>query len=132
MQTQFYNLTPHSINIFAKKGDTFPSLTLPPSGNVVRLSSSREETEVIDCIPMFGVRFGDLEGLPDLASLEPESVLIVSAMAKPALREYIRELRDVPDEEGEGPNIPVLRVCSPGELIRDDKGQPIGCHGLDW
>ena len=129
---KFVNLTPHVINIFAAKGGATPALILPPSGNIVRLSSSREKTDEMEGVPFFGVRFGALEGVPDLASLEPESVLIVSAMAKEPLREYIRDLRDAPDEEGDGSPIPPLSVVSPGELIRNGEGQPIGCHGLDW
>jgi hypothetical protein len=125
----FVNLTPHTINLFAAKGDAAATMILASSGNV-RVSARRIEKETEQGIPFFAVQFGSLEGMPNLSEIKGPTTFIVSAMAKEPLRQEIREWAREGDEEGEG--FPFIQVCSPGELIRNEAGQPIGCHGLDF
>lgn len=103
------NLTPHAINIVVAPGA--PTLELPPSGLVARVTESMEEVVPSplgkDC-PVFRATYGEVEGLP--APLGG-AVYVVSAMVRAA----------VPNRKD---------VFSPGKLIRDENGQPIGCQGL--
>jgi hypothetical protein len=114
----FVNLTPHEITIV----DELRSLVLriPPSGQVARLAVSRQAwREPIDGVTVYETVYGAVEGLPSRESspLRENSdcntfYYIVSALV----------LAQVRDERGD--------VFAPGELVRDERGQPIGCVGL--
>ena len=101
-------------------------MTLPPSGEVARVASTREKVAVIaacrpcrdgeDCtgaecrgpgVPLFDTRLGEVTGLP---APVVGTILVVSGMVAQAAR------RD--------------DVLSPGALVRNDQGRPIGCEGL--
>ncbi len=98
------NLTPHTINI--------GTLAIPASGHIARVAVTRRPLGDIDGIPTYAPTFGDVTGLPDMAT---DTIYIVSAMVRshPALADR-------------------LDVCSPGQPVRDDAGQIIGCDGLDF
>ena len=100
----FVNLTPHTINL---TGGEKP-VTVPPSGAVARVAVTREDTGLVYGIPTFLTTYGEVEGLP---VPEAGTIFIVSALVK----------QRVPGRS---------EVFSPGELVRDNKGQPIGCLGL--
>lgn len=117
------NLTPHAVRIFDADGKT-ELVTVPPSGTVARVAVTRQETGVVPIewdaerllardliagIPVFVGIYGEVENLP---SPSTGTIYISSAM----VRESVPTRRD---------------VMSPGELIRDVKGNPIGCKGLD-
>jgi hypothetical protein len=98
------NCTPHTPNIIAISGEV---VTVQPSGTVARVKSSRVEIYQIDGIVIEMVAYGEVENLPEPAD---DTVYIVSMLvAQRAKREDI---------------------FSPGELVRDESGQPIGCKGL--
>lgn len=104
---KFVNLTPHTINV-VNSDDSIR--TFEPSGQVARVSSS---SEVVSCDDATGIEiskttFGEVEGLPDFAD---QTLLIVSGLVLGAIENR-------PD------------VLAPGELVRNDQGQPIGCKGL--
>lgn len=117
------NLTPHAVRIFTADGKT-ELVTVQPSGVVARVAVSRQESGVVPIeadaerllardplagIPVFVCAYGAVENLP---ATENGKIFIVSAMVRTA--------------------VPTRRdTLSPGELIRDDKGQPIGCCGLE-
>lgn len=126
----FINLTPHTINIFAKKGDDAPAMIILPSGIVARAATQTEHVDTFDGIPIFRVEHGDLEGMPaDWSWPKEETVLITSALAKPALDLWLDE-NTPPNEEAEP--LALVWTASPGELVRDKEGQPIGCIGLNF
>lgn len=107
------NLTPHSISVFAADGKTL-LVTVPPSGDIARVTVSRVETGVVPiepdaAIPVYVGTYGAVTGLPAPAL---GTIYIVSAM----VRQAVPTRRD---------------VLSPGELIRDAAGQPLGCRGLE-
>jgi hypothetical protein len=110
MHPKFINLTPHAINLIC--GPTFA-----PSGNVARVKVTRQacfrnysdEGENEKEITFYAPSVGEVEGLPDT---EDDTYLIVSAMVRTAL-----------------PNR--LDLVSPGNLVRDDNGNVIGCDGFD-
>lgn len=105
--TKILNLTPHVIKI----GGGTVGAEFPASGNVARVAMNA----ILDShataelgLPIMRQVPGPVVGLPDAV----EGVwLIVSAMVRTAC-----------------PNRADL--LSPGELIRDTAGQPVGCIGL--
>lgn len=108
------NLTPHEVRIFNEEGKWLIA-AIPPSGAVARVSVERKLWRYLDTaeasmwIPVMVGSYGPVVGLPDPV---PGTVYIVSAMVRQA----------VPDR---------VDVLSPGELIRNEAGQPIGCRGLE-
>ncbi len=108
------NFTPHVINIVRKDGTT---LTVPPSGQTIRVMTWKDSVGVLDGIECFTTPVPSTLNSDDLPKMEPGERGIVSMAALEAIK------RDLPE----------LAHCffSPGELIRDDKGQPIGCKGLN-
>ena len=99
------NLTPHAITLLEAGCDY---RVLAPSGQVARCSTSSVQVGVFDDVPLFRTVGGAVTGLPDPQS---DTMYIVSALVRLA----------VPDRTD---------VASPGELVRNADGQPIGCHGL--
>lgn len=106
----FINLTPHALNIL-KKDNTI--LILPPSGWVARVKVEMGEVHVIEGVEITCTTLGSLEGLEGLV-VGKEAVLITSLAAREAVKAAF----------------PQHLVTSPGALIRDANGQPIGCQGL--
>lgn len=111
------NLTPHTLNIVCARGTT---RAVPASGQVVRVATERRNIDRFAGINFNRVVYGPLQGL-DLEALVDDAgcehvVLLVSGMVlcHPELPR---------DTEA-------FTFASPGELIRNDEGQPIGCDGL--
>ena len=115
---EFRNLTPHTLNIYralvntdgAETGETILTLSLSPSGVLPRVSERTIYcfTHLSTGIDTYRTEYGMVENLPDK---EDDVFLIVSAMVRLALPER-------------------SDLCSPGKLLRDDKGNPIGCVGV--
>lgn len=102
------NLTPHAIGIYDAAGVAI-LLTVPPSGAVARVTISRDSAGTVAGLPVFISCTGDVTGLPDS---DVDTIYLVSALVRLAA--------------------PTRRdVYSPGELIRNAAGQPVGCRGLD-
>lgn len=100
------NLTPHALNIYDE--DKMPVATLPAEPVPARVAVSRELIGREFGVPIFRTVYGDINDLPEP---ETNTIFIVSLLVSQA----------VPSR---------LDVLSPGELLRDEKGQPIGCVGL--
>ena len=100
----FINLTPHALNIVQADGSVY---TLPPSGQVARVATTRTVVNEIDGVEIYETQFGEVEGLPERNG---QDLLIVSAL--------VAQRANRPD------------VYSPGELVRNDAGQVVGCRGL--
>ncbi len=105
---QLVNLTPHVVRIFGQDGETLLA-EIFPSGEVARCSVTSTEVGRVGDVPLFAAVFGQVDGLPEP---RPETIFIVSMLVRSAL-----------------PNR--VDLASPGELIRDASGQPIGCKGLN-
>lgn len=102
---RFLNLTPHAIHVHG--GGVIR--TFEPSGQVARVIVMPIIVDEINGIPIFRDQvMDDIEGLPDPSH---GVVLIVSTLVRVS----------VPDRSD---------VVSPGKLIRDNDGKPIGCMGL--
>jgi len=104
----FVNLTPHVLSVKLADGGF---LAIPPDGRIARVSVTRAPIDNVGGVCIYQTRFGDVIGLPEP---EPNTKLIVSALVKIH-----------PSLQGRGD------VFSPGSLIRDPEGKPIGCDGLD-
>lgn len=101
----FVNLTPHVVNVRDANGDT---INIQPNGGVARVAEKLTRIAVVGGISLNRQERGEVEGLPATA---PETMYIVSAQVRLA----------VPHR---------LDVLSPGPLIRNEAGQPIGCDGF--
>jgi hypothetical protein len=97
------NLTPHAVVIH---GGT-EIVTLPPSGKVARRAVKRVQLASELPVPVFATEMGEVVDLP--APVDGV-LLIVSALVADSVRR--------------------ADVMSPGELVRDDKGNVVGCKGL--
>lgn len=103
---KFVNLTPHILNIYDE--DKMLITSLSPEPTPARVAVSRKMISREMGIPVYTTTYGQIENLP-----EPEqgTIFVVSFMVSNA----------VPGR---------LDVLSPGELLRDEGGQPVGCIGL--
>lgn len=105
--TNFVNLTPHAINVYAPDGTH--QRDLPVSGlPIARRAQSMEVVGELDGIQITRQVFGPVENLP--ASQEG-TCYVVSRIVADAC----------PDRTD---------LLIPGPQIRNDAGQPIGCIGL--
>lgn len=101
------NMTPHEIKVVGQAGSVIG--TFQPSGQIARLEVVRAQRGLVQGIPLYVSEVGQASGLPE--AIEGR-YLIVSTLVRtsfPARKDLL----------------------SPGELVRDDKGQPIGCKGFD-
>jgi hypothetical protein len=102
------NLTPHSVCVYDAAGVILLA-TVPPSGIIARVSITRDSVGTVAGLPVFVSRTGAVTGLPDPAA---DTTYLVSALVRLAA--------------------PTRRdIFSPGDLIRNPAGQPVGCRGLD-
>jgi hypothetical protein len=102
------NLTPHVLNIFSADGKT-QLVTLPPSDSVARCSVESIQVGSANGVPLFAASFGEVSDLPDP---KQDTIYVVSMLVRSALPER-------------------ADLASPGELIRNEAGQPVGCKGLN-
>lgn len=100
------NLTSHTMNLH--NADKELVVSIPPEPVPARCAVTRDKIDDIDGVPVYVTRYGDITGLPDS---DQGDIYIVSLLVSQA----------VPHR---------LDVLSPGELLRDEAGQPIGCIGL--
>jgi len=99
------NLTPHEINIYNADKELLMSV---PSTGEARCATIKTEIGKVDGVSLFETTYGEISGLPDSSG---EGIIVVSFLVRQAL-----------------PNR--VDLFSPGELIRNETGQPVGCIGL--
>ena len=105
-------LTVHKMDVKKYGLDEFITLELRIGDKPVRISVYREFIGVTsEGVGLYRAIYGEVENLPE----PEENVLLIV----PALVRTCPQLRDRMD------------LVSPGQLIRDDNNQPIGCDGLD-
>lgn len=100
------NFTPHTINIYGVTGEHI--ISVQPEATPARCAVVSEDAGAAGDVPLFRTKFGAVTGLP-----EPQlnTLYIVSMIVRQAY----------PHRDD---------LASPGELIRDVNGQPVGCRGL--
>lgn len=104
----FVNLTPHEINLFDEDGNEV--VALAPTGDSVRIETERQKVGEADGVPIFEVEFGEVNGLPEPNG---DDIFIVGG--------FVNSHPEVSERDD---------VMSPGELIRDSDGNPVGAKGL--
>lgn len=97
------NLTPHEIK------EVVSGKCFSPSGQVTRVEAEYKEEEKFGGIQMYSRTLGQVYDLPEP---RPNTLFIVSAMVLEAAANSRQDL------------------IAPGELVRDEKGHPIGCRGF--
>lgn len=102
------NLTPHVVNVFDLEGNHIVDLPVEEGMYIPRVSQTQEVLGETAGIPITRQTFGQVENLPDP---QPGVFLVVSRMVAQA----VHERQD---------------LLVPGSLVRNDQGQPCGCHGL--
>jgi len=100
------NLTPHEINVLCADGSM---LSIPASGDIARCKELRTLVGNVNGIDLYHATYGDVYGLPEQ---EANDTLYIVSMA---VRLALHTRKD---------------IVSPGELVRDDAGKPIGCKGF--
>lgn len=103
--TTFINCTPHPINLISLEGSI---MTLPKGDVVPRLAQSTKNVDVVNGVTITETYFGETQDLPEP---QEEVFLIVSRLILSA-----------------NPSRKDLLV--PNELVRDEKGNIIGCKSL--
>ncbi|MGI9951405.1 hypothetical protein V3F56_03500 [Moorellaceae bacterium AZ2] len=97
------NMTPHPVNICSETGDIV--VTIPPSGQVLRLPEVTTPAGEVDGIPV--VR----KSLDPATDLPPEKEGVYYIVSLPAAQALRRRDFLVPDD-----------------LVRDEQGRVIGCR----
>jgi len=107
---EIINCTPHELSVIAKDGEV---VTVPPSGIITRLSEERKPAGIVimDDGTRIDATAAEHGGIVDLPEMQSNTIFVVSAMVRMALRNRID-------------------VFSPGVLVRDAAGNIIGCQGL--
>lgn len=101
------NLTPHTINILNTSGEEV--YVIPAEGVIPRCSQENVEVGSLgNGVPIYQCVYGEVEDLPEET---PNTLLIVSRLVVSAC----------PTRKD---------LVSPGPLMRNAEGQPIGCMGL--
>ena len=95
------NCTPHAINIVG-------IADFAPSGTVPRVQQTTEQVDAIGEIPVVEMKFGEVYDLPPVTE---DTVYIVSRMVLSACTER-------------------SDLLCPGELVRNEEGNIIGCKNL--
>jgi regulator of RNase E activity RraA len=106
------NLTPHKLNILCGS----EAIEVDPQGFVPRVGFEVAEEKQVQvqgkALTVQSKRLGEVTGLEEVLQFcQPGNVVVVSAL-----------LAQHPALAG--------KVCSPGDLVRNEQGQPIGCNGL--
>lgn len=103
---KFINLTPHEINVL--EGNEAGIYTnIEPSGSIARIATKQRVARLINNHPIYITEYGDIENLPDpLIGVMYITSGLVASRAKRS------------------------DVVSPGKLVRNEKGIPIGCIGF--
>ena len=103
------NRTEHEVKIFNTIGVETPDMVLEQyHGEPIRVSCESRKVDTIEGVDIYENIYGEVTGLPEY---EEGVYYVVSAMVRQAL-----------------PNRKDL--LSPGQLIRNEQGQPVGCLGL--
>ena len=104
-EIKIVNLTPHVLNVHDGEGNERHSL--PPSGEVARITSKKTLEGDLLGVPLHSFKFGEVEGLP------------------PPQKDTVFAVSGVVFQESGRPDL-----IAPGDLVRDPDGRPIGCLGF--
>lgn len=107
------NLTPHVINIIGPDGN--PLISIPPSGDVIRVEIQSEELPPLEGIPI--VRAGIIRLVDPLPAPQADTIYIVSTLVAQEAAKLGRYDFFAPD-------------TGPESVVRDENGRIIGVRRL--
>jgi hypothetical protein len=118
---EFVNLTPHEVVIYDQNNNVI--LRIPPSGQVARVSQSEELVGYINGIPIYSLKYSDIQGLPEP---QENTVYIVSQLVLQALKALkekgIARARDDVIAPNTGP--------TENGAVRDSQGRIVGVRSF--
>jgi hypothetical protein len=121
--TTFINLTPHTIHIMGNI-----AVSVGPSGQSLRVSQEMNLVHSENGIDFYRANYGSLE------LVDNDTKKVVSQVPPPVKDNTIYIVSGQCLEAIKGLSglngSPRTDFAAPGELVRDDKGQPVGCKGL--
>lgn len=103
-----YNLTPHDLNIIDSDGNV---TVIPKSGAVARVGTTEVLVGRLGQIEVVQRHFGDVDWGFDMPQMKKDTAYVVSSLVASA----VGDRHD---------------ILVPGNLVRNNEGQPIGCQGL--
>ena len=106
--SKIINKTPHPIHIVDATGEVVKTLPLCPKEELIRLASETVSAGEVAGVPLSKTVFGEPTGLPPF---QEGTYYVVSQLVKSAL-----------PERGD--------LLVPAEMVRDERGQIIGCRSL--
>lgn len=126
------NMTPHAINILADSnvsfdkasrgykvnGDPIIRETYNPSGTVLRCSQKETEAGDLNGIKLYKVKFGKVEHTTKDGSVITFNMPVKEGVYYIVSNIIKNALADRPD------------LLVPTRVVRNDKGQPVGCLGF--
>lgn len=105
-----YNLTPHMLNVLDRNGNI---TEFAPSGAVARVSTKEILVGRLGGLIEVNQRsFGEVDWGFELPEMKKDTIYIVSSLVASAIKGTRHD------------------IMVPGNLVRNDQGQPIGCQGL--
>lgn len=103
-----YNLTPHNLNVIDSDGNV---TVIPASGAIARVGTTEVLVGKLGLVEVKKRHFGDVDWGFDMPQMKKDTVYVVSSLVASA----VSDRHD---------------ILVPGNLVRDEQGQPIGCKGL--
>ena len=103
----FKNCTPHRIDIFNSDGEKV--ISVDPSGIVARVEMVKKYYGCVDGVTVHTTKMDEVVDLP-------EQTTGINLIVSRVVMELVKDFRQ--------------DVFCPGELLRNKRGQPIGCIGL--
>lgn len=103
-----YNLTPHVLNVIGSDGNV---TAIAPSGAIARVSAEEVLVGKLGQVEVVKRSFGKVEWGFDMPQMKKDTVYVVSSLVASA----VSDRHD---------------ILVPGNLVRNEQGQPIGCQGL--
>jgi hypothetical protein len=112
----FINCTPHPINVYDKDNNLI--VEIQPSGIIPRVNSKREFCYKVKDIPVYETVYGMVENLPTITE---GNLYIVSRMIKAVLDTAFDDYYMEGNKD---------KFIVPDDILRDDKGNIIGCKSF--
>ncbi len=101
------NLTPHTVSLFDATGENL-LVSIEPTAPAARCSVNNVQVGAANGVPLFASTYGEVIDLPEPRE---DTIYVVSLIVRQAMPAR-------------------TDLASPGELIRDTDGKPIGAKGL--
>lgn len=106
---EIINLTPHAVTVMKNDGSVAFTLPAAEPSKVARVGVTRKTLADVQGVVVTAATLGEIENLPDE---QPGVFYVVSALLASAAPQR-------------------TDLLTPGELVRNSEGHPVGCRGLN-